>query len=104
MAKFIVSTPEELQLHTSGKNLKRPGSSRDWRRWLAGDRSLVLTVCYHDSVREWDCGCSYGCQSCRITHVCSDCGKSFFNNRAWLNEPSMTLTERANMIPSQESL
>lgn len=30
--------------------------------------------CQHFRVKEWDCGCSWGCGDCPITFICADCG------------------------------
>ena len=52
---------------------KRISFKKDWDKAKRNPNSMV-EVCNHENKKPWDCGCSWGCDMCNITHRCEDCG------------------------------
>lgn len=73
------------------KTFRRETLLGAWNKWRRGTLLGTVELCDHeDTLSDWDCGCSHGCDSCKCTTQCDACG-SLFNQRK--NVPcSVTLT------------
>jgi len=52
---------------------KRQSLKKDWVKAKNNPKAQVQ-VCTHESIKDWDCGCSWGCVMCKYSHECNDCG------------------------------
>ena len=68
-------------LQTRKLSHMRGGNKRERQKWRRGELPEQKAIaCDHDdgkSLKDWDCGCSWGCDACHINVVCSDCNFAF---------------------------
>lgn len=83
----------------SRKSYQRSDLLKTWKRWCEGTLpSMSVVLCDHRKadgeldLKEWDCGCSYGCDACRIGCHCNACGGSFENEKVAANRLHAWLT------------
>lgn len=78
---FTTSDAMFAFLQARGLAHKRGALLKQWKKWKRGELpNLVATICDHDggkALKEWDCGCSWGCDACNINVTCSVCGCGF---------------------------
>lgn len=67
----IIMTRQELL--TSGMKFMKGIPDKRWRQVMS---QHTVVVCTHN-LQEWDCGCTFGCQSCKNSYYCPDCSWYF---------------------------
>lgn len=46
--------------------------------WKKAKPDTLIIRCDHQGfIKEWDCGCSWGCAQCNLKFHCTDCGGRF---------------------------
>jgi len=43
------------------------------KRWKKAIDSDPVLVCTHDKTRDWNCGCTFGCDVCGYSAECLEC-------------------------------
>lgn len=43
------------------------------KQWKKDADSAPVIVCTHERTKEWDCGCSWGCDMCGYHAQCMEC-------------------------------
>lgn len=82
---YSVHTPAQFDqlIRDKGGSYLRRSLLKGWKKWRKGELLAICHLCDHRdengalALKEWDCGCSYGCDACSINYKCTLCNVGF---------------------------
>lgn len=72
--KYRTTKGELVARMAQGEQFSRQCLLKAWKR---SEDSAIVEVCTHGKVKEWNCGCSFGCEMCGYSYECQDCHHYF---------------------------